>query len=76
MLRSLVSPMFIQEIGKARKRDQRIPPMPDGYSFKRVSSCKLLLMHNGVIVSTFRTLADIPEKVRNHQALLPSEGAS
>lgn len=72
MLRSLVSPLFLQEMGKARKKDAgfKIPPMPVGYSFKRVTNKKYVLLYLGEIVSTFQQLADITEKVKLHQAQL------
>lgn len=72
MLKSLVSPLFLQEMGKARKKEIgfKIPPMPEGYSFQRVTNKKYVLKYKKEIVCHFQQLGDITEKVKLHQAKL------
>lgn len=72
MLKSLVSPLFLQEMGKARKKEIgfKIPPMPEGYSFQRVTNKKYALYFKKEIIDYFQQLGDITDKVKIHQAKL------
>lgn len=75
MLKSLVSPLFLREMNSARKRESPLypPPMPEGYSYKRLRNKQYALMYKREIVGYFHQFSAIDGKVKNHQHEMASK---
>lgn len=71
MLRSLVSPMFLEELkkGNTKKKTAPVAPLPDGYSFLKRGGSSVFVYHGKTIISKVESLNEVADAVRFHQEM-------
>lgn len=76
MLKSLVSPMFQEQMQRAKAGNkEKLPPLPDGYSYQRRSRQTIDIKYNGVRVCSARYAYEVLDKIKQHQSYIaPPEG--